>query len=467
MLWLAVHLPMLALEVMQADRNTRTPTVLVDDNRVLLGNQAALRAGIGLHSTLATAHSICPGLIHYRRDPDKELQYLRLLAGMCYRFTSRVSLEPSQGTQSASGLLLEAGGSLKLFGSITAWQSQIAGLCDSLGHTAALHAAATPCAALALARAGVSRLSEVPLAHTELAENEVESLFNMGIKTLGPLLQLPEAELGQRFGTKLLNYLQRLQGTAPDPRRCIEPAPVFASSLRLLDPIIDKSALLFPMQRLLNELEHWLIGRQLGAQCLLWRFAPHEAAARVCLPVRFAAARQRKAEFMEVVRLALNRAELPENVLEIDLKAQSLVPWTTHSQGLFASASTQQANTAPTELIDRFTAHLGETGCSGIAVTGQHIPEQAWRRCHTGKNGDSPDSTGETNHPLWFFDSPRRADREGFEIVRGPERLQTGWWGFKEGPCQRDYYVVRYGNGARGWAFIDPNGQWFLHGYFG
>lgn len=468
MLWLAVHLPMFALEALQAGQNDQAPAVLIDGNRVLLGNRAARRAGIGLQVSLATAHGICPGLVHFRRDPGRERKRLRLLAGMCYRFTSRVSLEPPGDEQAASALLLEAGGSVKLFGPMDAWQSRVEALCRDLGHRAVLRTAATPSAALALARAGASRLPDVPLVHAELAGAEVESLSNMGIGTLGTLLQLPQAELGQRFGTGLTNYLQRLTGTAPDPRRCIEPEPMFASSLNLLDPITDRSALLFPMQRLLTELEHWLIGRQLGAGSLLWRFAPHEAAAGVSMPVRFAAARQRKAEFLEIVRLALNRTELPENVLEIGLKAKSLAPWTTRSRTLFKPPPGQSSELdAPAGLIDRFRAHLGETGCSGIAATGQHVPEWAWWRHRAGENGDSADSHGATNRPLWFFDSPHRIDRKSFETLSGPERLQTGWWGSDKGSCDRDYYVIRCGNGARGWAFVAPDGQWFLHGYFG
>ena len=511
MLWLAVHLPMFALEASQAGQHTRAPAVLVAGNRVLLANRAALRAGIGLQGTLATAHGICPGLIHYRRDPGRELKRLRLLAGMCYRFTSRVSLEPPGDAKTASALLLEASGSLRLFGSMDAWQARVEALCRELGHVAVLRAAETPSAALVLARAGASRLSDVPLLHTELAGAELESLSNMGIRTLGPLLQLPQAELGQRFGAGLTNYLQRLAGAAPDPRRCVEPEPVFASSLNLLDPITDKGALLFPMQRLLTELEHWLIGRQLGAGGILWHFASHEAAAGVSMPVRFAAARQRKAAFMEVVRLALNRAELPENVLEIGLQAECLAPWTTHSRELFelplqpgsagspwqkpgvapkgerellpraARGHPAQERTAPTELIDRFTAHLGETGCSGVAVTGQHVPEWAWQSLQPGSARGYPshtksrtvaarDSSGSPagiNRPLWFFDSPRRIDRRAFEILSGPERLQTGWWGSDKGSHHRDYHVIRCGNGARGWAFVQPDGKWFLHGYFG
>lgn len=476
MLWLAVHLPMFALEVHQAGQHSEAPAALVDGNRVLLRNGAALQAGVGLGSSLATAHGICAGLVHYRRDPDRELRQLRLFAQMCYRFTARVSLEPPGNRQVASGLLLEAGGSLRLFGSMPAWQSRVAALCHDLGHAAVLRAAATPCAALALARAGASRLPEVPLMHTALAEKEVESLFNMGIRTLGPLLQLPEAELGQRFGPGLVDYLRRLTGTAPDPRRCIEPQPMFASCLNLLDPITDKGALLFPMQRLLSELEHWLIGRQLGADRLLWHFAPHDAASRVTMPVRFTAARQRKAQFIEIVKLALNRIELPANVLEIGLRAKSLQPWASASRTLFetppgnTTGHSPQADNTSTELVDRFAAHLGEAGCSGIATTGQHVPEWAWQRCRGGESGDRPGEPGQADRPLWFFASPRRIERRAFEILSGPERLQTGWWACAGGEaesCHRDYYVIRCGNGACGWAFVGHDGHWFLQGYFG
>lgn len=465
MLWLAIHLPMFALEVHQAGQNARAPTVLTDDGQVLLGNRAALRAGINLQSSLATARSICPHLLHYRRAPDKELEHLQRLAEMCYRFTPQVSLEPPQEMRTASGLLLEMGGSLKLFGSMHAWQSQVAGLCRNLGHVAVLRTAATPAAALALARAKTSSLPDVPLIHTELAPSKVESLSNMGIKTLGPLLRLPKTELGQRFGAELTNYLGRLTGAAPDPRHCIEPKPVFTSSLHLLNPITNKDALLFPMQRLLTELQHWLIGRQLGAECLLWHFADQESASKVSMPVRFAAARQRKVDFIEIVRLALNQAELPENVLEIGLRAEALVPWTARNQTLFEPPPGQPGEAeAPTGLIDRFKAHLGEAGCSSIAATGQHIPERAWQRCPAGKARGSPDQEHK-ERPLWFFDTPQHTDREEFDILRGPERLQISWWRCDaEG---RDYYIVRYSNGARGWAFIAPDGQWFLHGYFG
>lgn len=484
MLWLAVHLPMFGLEVYYPDRLPESPAALIEDSRVQLCNRGALDAGIGLSSTLATAHSIYPNLEHHQRNPALENQRLKLLAEMCYRFTSQVSLEPP------NNLLLEISGSLNLFGRIDVLQRRVAELCRTLGHQTEISTAKTPSAALALSRFKESRsrearskqaggLPEVPLACTELSAKDVERFANMGITTLGPLLKLPEAELGQRFGIRLIHYLQRLTGSAPDPRTCITPQPTFVSSLHLLEAITDKGALLFPMQRLLTELQHWLVAYQLGAERLIWHFATHDPATRISMPVRFAKARQQKSAFLDISRLKLDQIELPEDLLTVGLEAKKLVPWRNQSHGLFANHSIypgsslgafsgEEAVEQSTELIDQLTARLGSRGCLGISTTEQHEPEHAWQNCRPGA-APKPSEPTQTIRPLWLFARPCSVERDAFTVLRGPERLQAGWWrdgiGVGRDTC-RDYYVIEHRNGAQCWAFVDPNGRWFLHGYF-
>ena len=484
MLWLAVHLPMFGLEVCYPDRLPESPAALIEDNRVQLCNRAALDAGIGLSSTLATAHSIYPNLEHHQRNPALENQRLKLLAEMCYRFTSQVSLEPP------NNLLLEISGSLHLFGRIDVLQQQVAELCRTLDHQAEISTAQTPSAALVLSRSKqAGGLPEVPLACTELAAKDVERFANMGITTLGPLLKLPEAELGQRFGAPLIHYLQRLTGSVPDPRTCITPAPAFASNLHFLEAITDKGALLFPMQRLLTELQHWLVAYQLGAERLIWHFAAHDPATGISMPVRFAKARQQKSAFLDISRLKLDQIELPEDVLTVGLKAKKLVPWRNQSRGLFDSFYPgsfypgsfcpghgsspkafpgEEAAEQSTELIDQLIARLGSRGCQGIRTTKQHEPEHAWQNCRPGAS-PKPSEPTQTIRPLWFFPRPFSVERNAFTVLRGPERLKAGWWrdgiGVGRDTC-RDYYVIEHRNGAQCWAFVDPNGRWFLHGYF-
>ena len=81
MLWLGIHFPDLSLEVFTEHpvaSNQKTsqcqPTahLLVESNRVKLLNSAAKNIGITVGTTLASAHSIAPKVMHHNRDVGKE-----------------------------------------------------------------------------------------------------------------------------------------------------------------------------------------------------------------------------------------------------------------------------------------------------------------------------------------------------------------------------------------------------------
>jgi protein ImuB len=228
--------------------------VVVEDNRILLRDAAAIDAGIAPGASLATAHSILPGLRHHPRQIERERQRLELIGEALYGFSSRVALSEPVATRAGAGAMLEIGASLKLFGEAGELARRVAELCRNLGHQVAVRSAATPLAALILARAGAARLEEVPLplAAVEpgrLAEERIERLANVGVRTLGQLLALPASGVSQRFGSDLTDYLARITGERPDPRHLVRPRQRFRTTAHLLDPVSDKQALGFPIQR--------------------------------------------------------------------------------------------------------------------------------------------------------------------------------------------------------------------------
>lgn len=463
MLWLGLQFPTLALEVFEAAVTEERPTVVLDDNRVTLRNAAAREAGIALGSTLATAHSINCELRHFHRDPDKEHARLQFLAETLYRFSAQVSIE------APDGIVLEVSGSLKLFGDAAVLAGEAVAVCRSLGHRVCQQLAATPTAALVMARAGTARLADVSLLHTGLAPVVVERFANMGMHTLEPLLKLPSIELGQRFGPELLDLLQRLTGQLPDPRKCIHPAEHFERSLHLLDPIRDKDALLFPMQRLLNELQHWLVARQLSTEQLLWHFAGQislnqQNPRAVMLPVRFGKAQQSKGAFLNITRLRLEQAELPEDVLTVRLEVKHLSPWQAHSQNLFQQMPGEVRGDL-SDLVDQLRARLGQRACHGIELVDQHAPEQAWLKVSRvpAQKREPQAHLALSSRPIWLFDPPCLTAKIHLTLLKGPERIQTAWW---QKTIFRDYYIARHDNGAECWAFVDRHDRWFLHGYF-
>ncbi|MFW6094050.1 MAG: Y-family DNA polymerase [Pseudomonadota bacterium] len=489
MLWLGVHLPMLPLEVCSTadvpchERGEvpaeAPPTVVVDTNgRVMLRNAAAAVTGITPSSTLATAHSIAAGLKHHRRDPSRERRRLELLAEALYGFSSRVSPCPPDAGKADAGIVMEVAGSLKLFGDVTELARRVAALCRDMGHETRVRWAATPLAALTLARADASRLGQVPLPQAavepeRLSADRLERLANMGIRTVGQLLALPRQGVARRFGQDLVDYLARLTGERPDPRRCIQPPEHFRAPLHLLEPLSDKEALLFPMQRLLSDLQHWLVARQLGAERLCWHFTATGSGDTVRVPIRFTRAQQHRNAFLEITRLRLAETALPEEVIGLTLEAPRLVPWSAGSRNLFHQQPDRQSPAAgPDELgdlVDQLQARLGRRACHGLEVQDQHTPENAWSPtpplARTG-NRPQPETAprSERKRPLWLFEPPRAVQRAELSLLRGPERLHTGWW---SSPGQaRDYYVARHRNGAECWVFVDPGERWFLHGYF-
>ncbi len=485
MLWFCAELPALGLEV-NARRmlDAGIPAVLVQDNRVVACNAAANECGIVNGSSLATAHSLSHRLVHFSRDVDAEHERLRFLADAAYRFSGSISIhEPS-------AILLEVSGSLKLFGGLYGLKRSLIGLLGEFGHRAVVGIAHTPLAALALARAEencelprfpaaqdvkaliLKTLRRIPLCHTQCDRGTIERFSNMGLQTLGEVFRLPTAELGRRFGPKLLDYLERLSGQRPDPRINITPAASFMSELAFLESISSKQALAFPMQRLAQDLDNWLISRQLGVLRIKWRFASFNAEATT-MEVEFAEPQQSKQTLLSISRLKLETLDLPEEVLSLRLVSLRLAPWQAGSHLLFAK--TQQSGHSPAELIDQFKARLGDGVCCGISIDDDHRPELAWRPTAPnmepkGRRSQQPT----TRRPPWLLAEPRPALRRHLKLLRGPERIDVGWWKATDISCalvpgslgQRDYFIARHADGSQCWVFSDQNGEWFIHGYF-
>ena len=64
-------------------------------------------------------------------------------------------------------------------------------------------------------------------------------------------------------------------------------------------------------QRLLGELQIWLVSRQLGAEQIVWTLEDHGSTATAELKIRFARAQQRREAFLDITRLKLESAQLP------------------------------------------------------------------------------------------------------------------------------------------------------------
>ena len=487
--WLALHFPTLPLDIFQSQGAPNGQVqVVIQEQRVCHMNEAAAAAGILPGCTLATAYSISSELTYFERNPDQEQEHLADLAQALYRYSSVVSLE------APDCIVLEIRGSLMLLGNADVIAQDALALCADMNHQAIARSAQTPQAAIALARAHTSRLFDVPLHVLELlnqgfSQRNLERLSNMGIYTLGQLIQLPRAGLGKRFGQQLTQYLGRLQGELPDPRLSIRPQTRFFRQQHLLKPISNKDVLLRgPMPYLAKQLEYWLIAHQHGCITLCWQFAPFKGEPTK-LPIRFGNGKQRHQDILKLSALKLEQIDLPTEVLTVGLDMTLSRSWISNNQDLFGS--TASATMAVSELVDELSARLGAGACYSIRSQAQHSPEQAWRgprgipHENTPAIASDPAATNSRSagllpgkRPIWLFHQPQPVPGNHLTLLQGPERLSESNLKVRSSTLvtapYRDYYVARHRQGALCWVFTSPQttptqtqqGGWYLHGYF-
>ncbi|TRZ91226.1 MAG: DNA polymerase Y family protein [Rhodocyclaceae bacterium] len=400
------------------------------------------------------------------------------LACWAGRFTPHVNLAPD-------ALRLEVAASLRLFGGLPALLRRVREDLTAMDIRAQLAVAATPLAALWLARAGSSEANEaicpdlaatraalasVPLTALELAPPLARRIEGFGLRRIGDVLALPRASLGARLGKAFVIDLARALGETFDPQPWFVFPERFEQGLELPAPVEAAPVLLFAARRLIAALAGWLAARNAAVreiECLI----DHGHGRTTAVPICFSAPVHSAARIERVLRERLDALVLSAPALALRLCVQEAVPRKERSHALFDGAG--QRHEAVAELMDRLVARLGAQAVQGLACHADHRPERASRA-----NCDQPafkvSAMSIPPRPLWLVDPPEalgeshgRPQRAGpLVLVSGPERIESGWWDGLD--ARRDYFVAVDCEHRWLWIFRDPRppGGWFLHGWF-
>ena len=488
MLWIALYLPELALESAARGAPEDLPLVLSDGpaNRlkVCAANEAARAAGVAADMALAAAQTLCSDLRVMPRDEGRERAALKSLAGWAGQFTPTVSLLET-------GLLLEVEASLALFGGLMPLLARLRRGVRELGFSAVPAVAPTPLAAWWLARARHGRpglrschdparlmehLRPLELSSLGWPEGSVGLLAGLGIRRLGPCLDLPRDGFARRFGPEAATLLDQALGRLPDPRPLFMAPESFASGLELPAEVDRVEALQFPLRRLLVELEGFLRGRGAGVSQLELMLG-HTGKNRTRVPLGLAAPERHAARLLSLLRERLNRVELSQPVVSMSLAAEGWLPFAAENACLFPDGPGRGGRWR--ELQERLHARLGAGRVHALRTEADHRPEAAWRPAPVldvaGKAPASGSESGPASpRPVWLLPAPRAlASRDGtpdyqgpLTLLQGPERIEAGWWDGR--PAGRDYYVARSRRGELLWVYRDhlTVPEWFLHGVF-
>jgi len=475
-LWIALELPSLPLQIAERAGASREPLVISEGPEqrpvVVCANEAALAAGVHEGQAVAAAKALAADLRVLPRDPASEKEALQRLAAWASQFTPMSCVD-------GQGIAIEVESTLRIFEGHAKLSSAVRRGVRKLGFQAAIGVAPTPMAARLIARAQArglqvrsaldlaglrERIGDLPLFLLDWPAETLAHLTDLGVLRLRDMLDLPIEGVTRRFGQKIAIDLGRLMGSFADPREPYAPPPRFRSRLELPAEADGVEALAFPLRRMLAEMEGALRGRGAGVQQLtLWLEHGRRKSTRVNLEF---ASPEREGDFiLSIAREKLGRLTLSAATVALSLHAEALLAYVPRESTWLPGAREQAIGRQ--RLIERLCARLAPDRVFGIAIGDDHRPEHGAKTVPGRLFGSEKSLPGTVLRPTWLLNRPRKlATQDTFALIAGPERIESGWWDGLE--VRRDYYVAANARGETYWIFREHRGDqgWYLHGVF-
>lgn len=434
-------------------------------------------------------------------DVSADVAGLRQLALCCERFTPRFGIEEVEPPES---LWLDLTGCTHLFGGDQGTAMTMAtdfrhhglqariGLAPTLGAAwAVAHCLSRPMSpALVEATRLASVLDPLPVDALRLTPKLLDTLRELGLRTIGQLRKLPRASLPSRFGPLLLQRLDQAFGDSPEQPVPEQRRDAFAASWVGEFPIVSEAGLEEVGRELLDQLLRRLQPQRLGVRQLRCELRDGRGRQHD-LQIGFVAATEQQRHIFEMLTLQWERTALPDEIVAVRLEATVTEPLRVVQRDLFGHELNRDQQRDIASLLDRLSNRLGADRVVRARLQPELQPELAvshepWTQTKSSAAiGETTRLTTQrgVQRPTQLFASPQhievsRAGPEGaplsfwwqrheHRVIRswGPERIETGWW--RESSVCRDYFRVEVLTGHHFWIFHCLDEQvWFIHGTF-
>ncbi|MGV8955063.1 MAG: Y-family DNA polymerase [Cypionkella sp.] len=499
--------------------------------RIVALDSEAGQAGIRLGQSLADARALVPALV------VREINRPLLEAGFAdfadWHSNASPMVAVIEDVSRFGDLVLDITGVDHLFGGEHAMLRLLLTRLRLLGYTVAGAIAPTIGAAWAASHFSRSQVVEpqglvalldgLPVPALRLNEQQVATLTQMGLKTIGQLRQRPRKPLQARFGLSLLTRLDQAYGMLEERMTPRLPVAEHHVERRFADPIALMDDVLACAHDLAIQLAYRLEADGKGAQAFhlfLYR-VDHKV---MSLSVNSARVTR---DPHHITQLFAHRAERLSGEYDagfgidmIRLAASSLDDLDASQLGAF---STDEGTEHLDQLNDRMASRLGAMAVLRTQMVASQMPERAARLVPTQAGKPVMAATQSLTRPVRLLPVPEYVAisaevpdglpalmiwrRQQYRLVKGagPERLEAEWWRFAERlelvpppepkepePGEkldpppyipklplyepdakvRDYYRVEDEDGRRFWVFrLGFYGgknmpSWYLHGFF-
>lgn len=489
---------------------------------MVCASEEAAQEGVYPGMTLAHARALCPGLVDAEHDPQSDRKGLEGLARWMMRFSPQVGLYAVQ-EDLLPAIFVDVTGCERVFGGLANLMEQAREDLRRMKLSVRLAIAPSLGSAWAIASCGQedgkivrpdqlrSALKDLPVRALRIGEEMVQSLYHLGIQTIGQLLELPREALPARFGTILLQRIDQALARVNEPLVAMgHEAPI---SARLdFDGAVDSlEAIWRVFQWLIGKIVQELHRRGCGARRVeVEFFRPY--ASSIVKTIFLSRPSRDPVRLFNLMRCAMEgleeearrhggtKARRGKSLLAHVSDADSMTCDGFVGIGLavpvFEKITQEQIRLMEGEefdgrleldsLIERLCLRLGEEGVGQAELIESYIPERAWgislAPC---THGERVRVRGNLR-PLHLLPRPEEIavmvspshDLEGRPISftrqgtvhrlvesLGPERISGQWW---EGHNKtRDYFLTEDEEAGRWWVFrVVETRKWYLHGIF-
>ena len=460
--------------------------------------------GVRTGMRLTDAKAVCHQLKTMHHDPIADQQLLMRRAAWLERFSPLVT------PHLPDTIFLDITGCDHLFGGEKKMIDQIHAELTKLGHQCRMGLGDTIGASWALARFESKNktilppdnphqgLAFLPVTALRLTPEQADALYQLGLKTIGQLFDLPRAGLTRRFpnpdqGEAALKRLDQAVGKYEEPLTAPKTQPDFRFTAAPVDPFIDLPNIERGFCELLDQLFALLDKVQQGVLHL--RLDCFFGDGRIkTFPIRLAQPSRSKPHIKRLFDEKIINIDPGFGIDALVLCANKIdeLPATQMQLDAHTSETRLDENLAP--LLDRISNRLGSGAVYRLAPAQSHMPEQAQVLSHPLKAEDWSNWPEHPRRPFTLFAQPEAIEvlaeiPEGppmkflwrkvlrhITYAQGPERILPEWWSDLTDRLRvRDYFEVEDHKGQRYWVFReghydDPMVKgppiWRLHGLF-
>ena len=355
----------------------------------------------------------------------------------------------------------------------------------------------------------------LPVTALRLESWITETLYQLGIRTVGQLIGLPRQDLSARFGNQIHTRIDQLMGNTVEPIVAKQSQPEFYAEQLLDYPTSHKETIEVILQRLIEKICKRMKSVQQGA--LQWTirlycqdnklplklyvslFQPTATADHVVQLAQMQLeqllhppAKKRKNKKNKFIKL--NGQHIAIQEITVTVTSCVLLE---HRQRKLFDENPRLDKQSLAHLINRLSGRLGRENVVYPTLVSGAQPEHAYQLkplvnpYSRGPRRTSSNPTHRQSHtlarPFKLFKPPITLKTEApvqrsikptvpssiqidslkHKIINswGPERIETGWW--RGRTVRRDYWRIETASHLQFWIFHDLRQQkWFLQGEF-